>query len=140
MNAVTDGLMTTNGIVVNDLMLTNSGPVTTVGQPSVVVSATDPSLVANGNGGVVESLVPTSSNALIAALNGQGPMMVTTGGVVSGAGVVGCEVKTGGNPVAVAVGQQQPPASIPQEICTMSEHDLISYINPNCFEQGEWEE
>lgn len=26
--------------------------------------------------------------------------------------------------------------TIPQEIATMSEHDLISYINPQCFEQG----
>lgn len=25
---------------------------------------------------------------------------------------------------------------IPQDITTMSDHDLISYINPSCFDQG----
>lgn len=26
--------------------------------------------------------------------------------------------------------------TIPQDIATMSDHDLISYINPSCFDQG----
>lgn len=26
--------------------------------------------------------------------------------------------------------------AIPQELTTMSDHDLISYINPSCFDQG----
>lgn len=29
-------------------------------------------------------------------------------------------------------------ATIPQELTTMSEKDLISYINPSCFDQSEY--
>lgn len=28
------------------------------------------------------------------------------------------------------------PTGLPQDITTMSDHDLISYINPSCFDQG----
>lgn len=38
--------------------------------------------------------------------------------------------------------QQQPisttTANIPQDIAIMSDNDLISYINPSCFDQGEF--
>lgn len=30
------------------------------------------------------------------------------------------------------------PATIPQEIATMSDNDLISFINPNAFDQGNY--
>lgn len=37
---------------------------------------------------------------------------------------------------------QNPPntttASIPQELTIMSDNDLISYINPSCFDTGKW--
>lgn len=29
-----------------------------------------------------------------------------------------------------------PSARLPQDITAMSDHDLISYINPSCFDQG----
>lgn len=32
------------------------------------------------------------------------------------------------------------PATIPQEIATMSDNDLISFINPNAFDQGEYDQ
>lgn len=49
------------------------------------------------------------------------------------------------NVIGNTVGATVPPApgqpttttttgTIPQDITTMSEHDLISYINPSCFE------
>lgn len=154
MSTIPDGLMASTGMVVNDLMLTNTGSVTTVGGSSggqqqslggvLVGGSVDASLVAHqvvADNAVVGMVgVTTSSSALMAALNG-GPMMAPGGSIgangVQGV-VVGCEVKAGNVPVAVGQQQQQqPPASIPQEIATMSEHDLISYINPNCFEQGE---
>lgn len=28
--------------------------------------------------------------------------------------------------------------NIPQDIATMSDNDLIRYINPSCFDQGKW--
>lgn len=28
--------------------------------------------------------------------------------------------------------------NIPQDITTMSDNDLIRYINPSCFDQGKW--
>lgn len=30
----------------------------------------------------------------------------------------------------------QPTGNIPPDLATMSDHDLISYINPSCFDQG----
>lgn len=30
----------------------------------------------------------------------------------------------------------QPTGTIPPDLTTMSDHDLISYINPSCFDQG----
>lgn len=37
---------------------------------------------------------------------------------------------------------QNPPntttTSIPQELTIMSDNDLISYINPSCFDTGKW--
>lgn len=47
------------------------------------------------------------------------------------------------NPIGVgAVVQQQPntttAANIPQDIAIMSDNDLIRYINPSCFDQGEF--
>lgn len=30
----------------------------------------------------------------------------------------------------------QPAGTIPPDLTTMSDHDLISYINPSCFDQG----
>lgn len=30
----------------------------------------------------------------------------------------------------------QPTGNIPPDLTTMSDHDLISYINPSCFDQG----
>lgn len=39
------------------------------------------------------------------------------------------------NVTATATGQPTTQTgTIPQDITTMSEHDLISYINPSCFE------
>lgn len=29
-----------------------------------------------------------------------------------------------------------PTSRLPQDITAMSDHDLISYINPSCFDQG----
>lgn len=29
-----------------------------------------------------------------------------------------------------------PTGRLPQDITAMSDHDLISYINPSCFDQG----
>lgn len=146
MSSVTDGLMATTGMVVNDLL---SGVTAGVSSGSIV--PTDLSadratpMVTNVVPGVIENAaavglvdVPVTSNALIAALHV--PMLVSSGGSTVGgaAQVVGGDVKVGSNPVVQQQqAQQQPPASIPQEIATMSEHDLISYINPNCFEQGE---
>lgn len=44
------------------------------------------------------------------------------------------------NNALVAAGIPQQPttttANFPQEITTMSDNDLISYINPSCFDQG----
>lgn len=37
--------------------------------------------------------------------------------------------------------QQQPTTTtnaIPQELTTMSDNDLLSYINPSCFDQGKY--
>lgn len=151
MSSVTDGLMATSGMVVNDLL---SGVAAGVSSGSIVptdlsVGRTTP-MMTNGVPGVIENNaaavrlvdVPVTSDALIAALNV--PMLVSSGNTVGGAPqVVGSEVKVDSNPVVQQQqqAQQQPPASIPQEIATMSEHDLISYINPNCFEQGKrWDE
>ena len=123
MGTVTDGLIATTGIVVNDLLLTNTTSVASSMPPGLVMP-TDLSVGATASlaaSGLVDvpMMVPQSSvgGALV-------PSSVTT------------EVKTvnGVNQQP----QQQPPASIPQEIATMSDHDLISYINPNCFEQGEF--
>lgn len=36
----------------------------------------------------------------------------------------------GNNPNVVPTGR------LPQDITAMSDHDLISYINPSCFDQG----
>lgn len=44
------------------------------------------------------------------------------------------------NNIADGTNHHQQPTTgtttIPQEIATMSDHDLISYINPSCFDQG----
>lgn len=32
--------------------------------------------------------------------------------------------------------QQGAPAAIPQELTTMTDNDLLSFINPSCFDQG----
>lgn len=36
------------------------------------------------------------------------------------------------------VSQPTTATTIPQEITTMSDQDLISYINPSCFDQGNY--
>lgn len=119
-------------VVPTDLTM---GPVTAQGMGSVngatlVGGSVGAGCVAvdNSTVGLVD-VVPTTSSVLMTALNG--PLMVPASGVAQG---LQNEVKVA-NPVGQ---QQQPPASIPQEIATMSEHDLISYINPHCFDQGEW--
>lgn len=39
-------------------------------------------------------------------------------------------------PATVATTNPQPTGTIPPDLTTMSDHDLISYINPSCFDQG----
>lgn len=128
----------------NELLLTNQGNGTTVSQPLAVMPA-DVAVqqqqqgIVTSVGGIAENggvVVPTTSNALMAVLSG--PMLVN-GGVATN---VGGEMKVESHPGQQLQQQQQqqpqqPPASIPQEFASMTEHDLISYINPNCFEQGE---
>lgn len=119
----------------NELLLTNQGNGTTVSQPLAVMPA-DVAVQQQQQQGIVENggvVVPTTSNALMAVLSA--PMLVN-GGVATN---VGGEMKVESHPGQQLQQQQpqQPPASIPQEFASMTEHDLISYINPNCFEQGE---
>lgn len=123
----------------NELLLTNQGNGTTVSQPLAVMPADVAVQQQQQQQGIVENggvVVPTTSNALMAVLSA--PMLVN-GGVATN---VGGEMKVESHPGQQLQQQQQqqpqqPPASIPQEFASMTEHDLISYINPNCFEQGE---
>lgn len=126
----------------NELLLTNQGNGTTVSQPlavmpaDVAVQQQQQQGIVTSVGGIAENggvVVPTTSNALMAVLSA--PMLVN-GGVATN---VGGEMKVESHPGQQLQQQQpqQPPASIPQEFASMTEHDLISYINPNCFEQGE---
>lgn len=47
--------------------------------------------------------------------------------VINGGAVANATATTTGQPTTQT-------GTIPQDIATMSEHDLISYINPSCFE------
>lgn len=133
--------ISSGSVPMNELLLTNQGNGTTVSQPLAVMPA-DVAVqqqqqgIVTSVGGIAENggvVVPTTSNALMAVLSA--PMLVN-GGVATN---VGGEMKVESHPGQQLQQQQpqQPPASIPQEFASMTEHDLISYINPNCFEQGE---
>ncbi|XP_011299128.1 nuclear factor of activated T-cells 5 isoform X2 [Fopius arisanus] len=85
-----------------------------------------PQSPSNATGGIVEQVARKSPEAIPVPptmQNGETPMQVqvtTTNGQVPG--VVKKPEDAGG--------------MLPQELTSMSEHDLLSYINPSCFDQG----
>lgn len=139
---------TTSGMVVNDMLLTNTGSITTGGSLSTDVTGPATIVTTTGGGGIVDGsgnggagggvvvVVPTTSNALMAAAMNVPMMVASSQGCPAQVGTGTVEVAKADNGGPVLGGAPPPPSTIPPEITIMSDHDLISYINPNCFDQG----
>lgn len=127
--------MQASGLVVNNLLLgSTSAPTVPNMSTTDVMGATMSAVTSTSDNIIMGSSNAVHNNGAASLLNG-GVTPALASAVPSAAVPTQVSQQVGG--IAPTTATPAPGVGpVPQDIATMSDQDLIRYINPNCFDQG----